>query len=264
MYIYEMKKERSRLTHKITALKLELEALPNKNLLIVQNGKYRKWYIANGKNPIYIRKSNRMLAEQLALRKAKEFDLQEACRERNAIDQYLKEHDQHSADQQKWFDENPEVQNLLESIPRFSPNESLNEYLQKWLQTPYETNPQHQEKLIFRTLAGDSVRSKSEVIIANALHHHGIPYRYECAFRSEDMTIYPDFTICHPQNKQIFYWEHFGMMDLSAYANRAFEKLKMYASCQVIPTINLLTTYETAYHPLDCEQVENIIKETFL
>ncbi|MEQ2580048.1 hypothetical protein, partial [Hominiventricola aquisgranensis] len=52
--------------------------------------------------------------------------------------------------------------------------------------------------------------------------------------------------------------------DLSAYANRAFEKLKMYASCQVIPTINLLTTYETAYHPLDCEQVENIIKETFL
>ena len=42
------------------------------------------------------------------------------------------------------------------------------------------------------------------------------------------------------------------------------EKLKMYASCQVIPTINLLTTYETAYHPLDCEQVENIIKETFL
>ena len=101
MYIYEMKKERSRLTQKITALKMELEALPNKNLLIVQNGKYRKWYVANGKNPIYIRKSNRMLAEQLALRKAKEFDLQEAYRERNAINQYLTEHDQHSADQKK-------------------------------------------------------------------------------------------------------------------------------------------------------------------
>ena len=51
MYIYEMKKERSRLTQKITALKLELEALPNKNLLIVKNGKYRQWYIANGKKP---------------------------------------------------------------------------------------------------------------------------------------------------------------------------------------------------------------------
>lgn len=204
------------------------------------------------------------MAEKLAQREITEMNLKNACQELDSMDRYIKEHEQRSLEQQKWFTNNSELQKLLETSKDFTPDSSTDECLQKWMQESYESNPRYPEKLIHKTIDGKRVRSKSEVIIANALHHHGIPYRYECAFHSEDMTIYPDFTICHPQNKQIFYWEHFGMMDLSAYANRSFEKLKVYASCQVIPTINLLTTYETAYHPLDCEQVENIIKETFL
>ena len=264
MYIYEMKKERAHLAKQIAKLQKDLELLPNQKLFITKNGKYNKWYIANGHTPVYIKKNQRELAEKLAQREITEMNLKNACQELASMDRYIKEHEQRSLEQQKWFTNNSELQKLLETSKDFTPDSSTDEYLQKWMQESYESNPRYPEKLIHKTMDGKRVRSKSEVIIANALHHHGIPYRYECAFRSEDMTIYPDFTICHPQNKQIFYWEHFGMMDLSAYANRAFEKLKMYASCQVIPTINLLTTYETAYHQLDCEQVENIIKETFL
>ncbi len=264
MYIYEMKKERALLAKKIAKLQKDLELLPNQKLFITKNGKYNKWYIANGRDPVYIKKNQRELAEKLAQREITEMNLKNACQELASMEQYIKEYEKRSSEQQKWFINNSEIQKLLETSKNFTPDDSTDEYIRKWMQESYESNPHYPEKLIHKTMAGNRVRSKSEVIIANALHHHGIPYRYECALRCDDMVFYPDFTICHPQTRQIFYWEHFGMMDLPAYANRTYEKLKMYANCQIIPTINLLTTYETAAHPLDCELVEDLIRQTFL
>ena len=48
MYIYEMKKERAHLAKQIAKLQKDLELLPNQKLFITKNGKYNKWYIANG------------------------------------------------------------------------------------------------------------------------------------------------------------------------------------------------------------------------
>ena len=263
MYIYEMKKERVRLVKKIETLKEKLKALPDQKIFIVRNGKYRKWFVANGKTPIYIKKKDRAYAEKLAQRRAAELYLQNAYQELNAMNQYLQQHEQRIALQQNWFDKNPEIQKLLETSETFIPDYNENEYLQKWIQTPFESNPQYPEKLIYKTLAGNFVRSKSEVMIANALYYHSIPYRYECAFRCDEMVFYPDFTICHPKTRQIFYWEHFGLMDNPYYINKTFEKLKIYAGCQFVPGQNLLTTYETKDYPLDCEKVEHMIEEIF-
>ena len=263
MYIYEMKKERVRLVKKIETLKEKLKALPDQKIFIVRNGKYRKWFVANGKTPIYIKKKDRAYAEKLAQRRVAELYLQNAYQELNAMNQYLQQHEQRIALQQNWFDKNPEIQKLLETSETFIPDYNENEYLQKWIQTPFESNPQYPEKLIYKTLAGNFVRSKSEVMIANALYYHSIPYRYECAFRCDEMVFYPDFTICHPKTRQIFYWEHFGLMDNPYYINKTFEKLKIYAGCQLVPGQNLLTTYETKDYPLDCEKVEHMIEEIF-
>lgn len=263
MYIYEMKKERVRLVKKIETLKEKLKALPDQKIFIVRNGKYRKWFVANGKTPIYIKKKDRAYAEKLAQRRAAELYLQNAYQELNAMNQYLQQHEQRIALQQNWFDKNPEIQKLLETSETFIPDYNENEYLQKWIQTPFESNPQYPEKLIYKTLAGNFVRSKSEVMIANALYYHSIPYRYECAFRCDEMVFYPDFTICHPKTRQIFYWEHFGLMYNPYYINKTFEKLKIYAGCQLVPGQNLLTTYETKDYPLDCEKVEHMIEEIF-
>ena len=65
MYIYEMKKERAHLAKQIAKLQKDLELLPNQKLFITKNGKYNKWYIANGHTPVYIKKNQRELAEKL-------------------------------------------------------------------------------------------------------------------------------------------------------------------------------------------------------
>lgn len=71
------------------------------------------------------------------------------------------------------------------------------------------------------------------------------------------------FTIRHPRTGQIYYWEHFGRMDDSVYAKKAGSKLQMYISSGIIPSIQLITTYETLDSPLDMEVIEKILHRYF-
>jgi len=57
------------------------------------------------------------------------------------------------------------------------------------------------------------------------LYADNIPFRYECALQLDNITIYPDFTIRHPQTGETIYWEHFGRMDKDDYSKNAFSKL---------------------------------------
>ena len=89
MYIYEMKKERAHLAKQIAKLQKDLELLPNQKLFITKNGKYNKWYIANGHTPVYIKKNQRELAEKLAQREITEMNLKNACQELDSMDRYM-------------------------------------------------------------------------------------------------------------------------------------------------------------------------------
>jgi len=90
-----------------------------------------------------------------------------------------------------------------------------------------------------------------------------IPFRYECMLHLGENAIFPDFTIRHPKNGEIFYWEHFGLMDNPSYSSKAFSKLQLYSTYKIIPSIQLITTYETKEHPLTMETVEKIVKDYF-
>ena len=62
------------------------------------------------------------------------------------------------------------------------------------------------------------LRSKSEVIIANQLHEHEIPFLYEHPLFAPDGTLrLPDFTVT--SRGRTFYWEHLGLLDQAQYAN---------------------------------------------
>ena len=74
---------------------------------------------------------------------------------------------------------------------------------------------------------------------------------------------YPDFTIRHPLTRKTYYWEHFGMMDVSSYATHTYVKLQKYTENGIIPGINLITTYETKDNPLNPELVETLVKHYF-
>lgn len=72
------------------------------------------------------------------------------------------------------------------------------------------------------------------------------------------------FTIRHPKTGEVFYWEHFGLMDNPTYSKNAYSKLQLYTNHGIIPSIQLITTYETKEHPLTAETIEKIVENYFL
>ncbi len=93
-----------------------------------------------------------------------------------------------------------------------------------------------EERLIHRTLRGEMVRSKSEVIVANRLHELGLEYEYELELVGEDGSRrYPDFTIEDAASGLKVYWEHLGMLPNTSYRRRWEEKLAWYRRNHILP-----------------------------
>ncbi len=89
---------------------------------------------------------------------------------------------------------------------------------------------------VHRTARGDDlVRSKSEVIVADALHDLELPYSYEVelTFPGEHPRR-PDFTIPRPGSTTM-YWEHLGMLDLAGYRADWDARKAWYASHGILP-----------------------------
>ena len=123
----------------------------------------------------------------------------------------------------------------------------------------------HPENLIVKATRGKYVRSKSEAIIDKLLFNAGIPFRYEDKLVLGDNTIYPDFTVRHPRTAEYYYWEHFGLLDDPKYVSESVcRKIKLYSDNGIIPSVNMIFTFETKRHPLSIETVERIIREYFL
>ncbi|MEE0884081.1 MAG: ATPase, partial [Faecalimonas sp.] len=153
----------------------------------------------------------------------------------------------------------PDFHSLLQA--RLTP---LSEELQTWMTMPYDKNANHPENLNNKAYSGNMVRSKSEVLIDMFLFKNKIPFRYECLLDLDGIMMYPDFTIRHPKTGETYYWEHFGLMDNPTYSKNACSKLQHYISSGIIPSIQLITTYETKDNPLSAEKVEKIVEEYFL
>lgn len=67
--IYEQAKaEYSRLTTQLKEIDEKLLTLPKGKLVITHSAPYCKWYCSDGKSKHYIAKSDRALAEQLAIK----------------------------------------------------------------------------------------------------------------------------------------------------------------------------------------------------
>lgn len=152
----------------------------------------------------------------------------------------------------------PEFQRLI--APYFTP---ISQELSEWMNRPYDQNPYHPENLVHKSISGNLLRSKSESIIDMLLYQARLPYRYECQLLLGEKIIYPDFTIRHPVTGKFYYWEHFGQMDNPEYYPKACSKMQLYISHGIIPSINLITTFETSKAPLTSENVHTIIKQYF-
>ena len=136
--------------------------------------------------------------------------------------------------------------------------------MEKWMNAPYEKNPNHPETLLFKAANGVLMRSKSEVLIANMLLELGIPFRYEQALYCGGAVYYPDFTILNPFDmKTIIIWEHFGRMDDAVYLYNNIGKFEAYCRKGFVYGKNLITTFESKAAPLTEETVALKIDEMF-
>lgn len=123
----------------------------------------------------------------------------------------------------------------------------------------------HPEALKFLTKAGDYVRSKSEMLIANTLYEYSskLSYIYEPTIEIKTSNgtnlLHPDFGIINLRNGERFYWEHAGLIEFEDYMNGFVWKQRQYESIGIIPGRNLIITMETRRHPLDYKTVVNQI-----
>ena len=140
------------------------------------------------------------------------------------------------------------------------------QYAAQWKTTPYKGLPFAPDATAFTTLRKERVRSKSEVLIANALTQNNIPYRYEYPLtlkkplQKGTTTFYPDFLCLNLRTRQEYIWEHFGLIDSPEYAQNAASKLNLYAQNQFLPGRNLIITMETTTEPLTPTIIEEMIK----
>lgn len=257
MHYYELSKRKKELVEKKEFLQSKLHNMPEGTLCCSQNGKYYKWDVYYDKDRTKaISKKNPQLAEVMALKRYYSSQLKEVNQELRAVEAYLK--DYKKEDEVGPLLRNPEFYRLLK------PHFMLEEDAARWTDADYEKNPYHQENLVHETIPGVYVRSKSEALIYTSLHRSNIPFHYEEKLVLGSKVIYPDFTILHPCKGSKFYWEHFGMMDDPIYSKSACSKIQLYAAQGIIPSVQLITTYETKEHPLTLAKIEKIIEEYFL
>lgn len=253
-----MKAEHDRLTEQLDVIASAAAKLPEGRLICKRDGKKIRWYQSDGASTTYISKHRRLFAEQLAARKYLALKAEEILHEKHSIEYYLRHHAA-AAGRADALLVQPGYQELLK--PYFLP---LSEELTEWMSVPYEKNENYPEQLTHKTSSGNMVRSKSEAIIDMLLHLNRIPFRYECMLQLGETSVYPDFTIRHPMTGEYFYWEHFGMMDNPAYCRNVGSKLQLYCANGIVPTVHLITTYETKDIPLNVELVEELVRHYFL
>ncbi|MCR5102751.1 MAG: hypothetical protein K6B41_15490 [Butyrivibrio sp.] len=205
------------------------------------------------KKIIYLKKSQNQLITDLAKKRYYIYRKNELVRDIKALDKLLSKKLTYRSE--KLLDSNPLISNII--LPELN---SLSISDKSWVSQPYPKNPNFPEHLTVLTPTGEYVRSKSEAYIAKRLLETGIPYRYECELILEQFTIYPDFTVRRPQDRKIFYFEHFGKMDDPDYQKKVKWKLDLYARNGILPFYNLICTYEDKDHPLDFQDVDKLIK----
>ncbi len=250
--------EHKRLEKEISNLQSKLKSFPDGKLFCVHNGNHYKWFHSDGHTKTYIPKKHKEYAEKLAVKRYLSTRLKAFEHEKAAIEYYLRHHSTNSHFPDELLHPESGFHELL--TPYF---QTFSEELSEWMHSPFDKNTSYPEMLIHKTISGNLVRSKSEALIDMALYVHKIPFRYECSLNLNGITLYPDFTLRHPQTGKFYYWEHFGLMDDEGYSSNTVSKLQLYTSCGIIPGIHLITTYETKAFPLSTETIEKTIDYYF-
>lgn len=139
------------------------------------------------------------------------------------------------------------------------------ELVQNFLSEEYKSMDGFSENKQYETGKGEFVRSKSELMIAEALIKNGIPYHYEYPIRLKEYGVaYTDFRCLNVQKRKIVLWEHLGLMGDESYADSAIQKVHAYEENGFTIGHNLIITEESSGCPLTPKVINRWIKKMLL
>ena len=208
------------------------------------------------KNGKYIPRKDIALVRNLA-RKDYDNRLLDALKEQQkAIVNFLKDYDPDAA--QEVFVRLSEQRKQLVK-PEFLTD---SEFAAQWQREPYEKLGFSKTDAEYYTAKGERVRSKSEILIADALYRNNIPYRYEYPVYSHGVLIAaPDFNCLNVRLRKEYYWEHLGMLGQAEYADRTVKKIEKYVLADDFDETRLILTMETDSRPLNTKVIEEKIRK---
>ncbi len=202
----------------------------------------------------YISHNERELIQMLAQKEYDKKVMKAAASEIRAIDRYLRDIPDSEAEE-VYSVLSKERQELIQ--PVILPDEAFSA---EWESVKYEGKRIEEDIPELFTDNGERVRSKSELLIANALARYGIPYRYEYPVRLNGFgMVHPDFMILNIRLRKEIFWEHLGRMDDEGYVNRNIRKIHAYIRNDIFPGENLILTAETSENPIDTRIINKFI-----
>ena len=243
-----LQEEKTRMRNCCRIVKRRLGKAPEGSLRIVKHGKGYQCYHKKKSSRVngeYIRSSEKNLIKLLIQKAYDQKVLPAAEKQYAAIHHFLEHYDADAF--VRIYENTTEIRK--ESIDPIELPDS--DFRKRWEAVPFI--PKEMDKNIpeHYTGKGERVRSKSEVMIADALAQAGIAYRYECPLVLDGKTMHPDFTILRMSDRKEIYWEHLGMMDREDYCQSAILRIRFYESNGLCLGRNFILTFETSELPIN-------------
>ncbi len=246
------------ITKTIESLERKLKLLPAGRLNIKhQNGKSYYYFVKTNSKEKYLSLDDALLISQLLQKRYLKEVLKAAKNELAALSKMLS----------LYPDDLPEE--LYEKLPEelrmgVEPVILGNEQdAREWMAEPFVGKPFKDDAPVYKTIKGERVRSKSEVMIADRMFFRGVPYKYECPIMIDGQVIHPDFSIKRMSDNKLIYHEHCGRMDDPEYVNDLVERVNLYNQAGIMQGDRLTFSFETADKPLDNRVIDRLIDEFF-
>jgi hypothetical protein len=257
-----LKDYQERLENVHSIMKKSLKKAPAGSLKIVKKRNGLQFYYRKApsdKQGRYLNKNEQDLVVRLAQKK---YDLgveKLLAEQKNSLEKMLNTNKEDAI--RKVYEGLPrELQAMIE--PAVMSPEKL---AQMWQEVEYKRPSLENAASDLLTLRGEQVRSKSEIMIADALFHAKVPYRYEFPVYVRGRgTFHPDFLCLNKRTGKEVIWEHFGLMDNPEYAANALEKITLYAQNGFVLGRGFIYTMETLARPLSSRLVKQLIEVHFL
>lgn len=232
-----------------------LQAAPEGRLRSTHKGKFVRYYhrkLPDERSGKYLKENDEPLVRALAQKEYEQKVLSAATEELKKL-QDLCEFFRHSS--MESVDQLIHENKKSKINPFFFSDE---EYAQRWQSLEFEKSDFEADDDLISD-RGEKMRSKSEVLIANALSRHGIPYHYEKPLMLDGKKIFPDFTVLNLENRSEYIWEHFGLMSNQNYVENALYKMTRYMANGILPGKNFIFSLESESVKFGTRQIEKII-----